>query len=328
MSPKSRRFVILGTEIMPGEKVELNFSLAKLHSRTSVSVPILVNRSKKPGPTVLFTAGIHGDEVSGVAIIRELIASKVNQPLIGTVICIPVINIFGFLNKERNFPDGRDLNRAFPGSNKGSLASRVAYELVNGFLPLVDYVIDFHTGGADRFNAAQIRINPNRVELKPLAKLFGAPFVVYSKLLAKSFRSSCQKQGIPMLLFEGGKSNHLDPEIIEYGVTGAKRILAHLKMLPIKLTPPPLKEDSIILEKSHWIRAKHSGMFQSLVKVGHFVTEGDIIGQITDPFGKFNRKIKSPNSGYIFNVNEAPLVYNGDALFHISTQYSHEKGTT
>jgi predicted deacylase len=324
MNTKSKRFVLLGTEIEPGDNVELNFSLAKLHSRTAVNVPILVNRSKKPGPTVLFTAGVHGDEVSGVAIIRELIASKINRPLIGTVICIPVINIFGFLNKSRNFPDGRDLNRAFPGSNKGSLASRVAHELVTGFLPLVDYVVDFHTGGADRFNAAQIRINPNRPELKPLAQLFGAPFIVHSRLLAKSFRASCQKQGVPMLLFEGGKSNHLDQEIIEHGLSGAKRVLAHLKMIPAKLHPPTPKQSSIIVEKSHWIRAKHSGMFQACIRLGDLVAEGDIIGEITDPFGKFNRKIKSTNSGYIFNINEAPLVYNGDALFHISTKYSHE----
>lgn len=321
---KSKRFVLLGTEIKPGEQVELNFSLAKLHSRTAVDVPILVSRSKKPGPTVLFTAGIHGDEVSGVEIVRQMIAGKINQPAIGTVICIPVINIFGFLNKSRNFPDGRDLNRVFPGSNNGSLASRVAHELVTGFLPLVDYVVDFHTGGADRFNAAQVRINPKRPELKPLAALFGAPFVVHSKLLSKSFRSSCQKLNIPMLLFEGGKSNHLDRDIIEYGVMGAKRLLSHLNMLRPRFQALSPVQPPIIIDKSHWIRAKHSGMFQALIEVGTLAEEGDIIGQITDPFGKFNRKIKVTYSGYVINVNEAPLVYNGDALFHISTNYHHD----
>src|SRR5690606_22663877 len=149
---------ILGQKIPLGASMEINFNIAKLHTATKIEVPVIVKRSKKPGPTILFSAGIHGDEINGVDIVRQIIARKINKPKRGTIICMPIINIFGFLNSKRAFPDGRDLNRVFPGHSNGSLASRVAYRLINEILPDVDVVIDFHTGGASRFNAAQIRI--------------------------------------------------------------------------------------------------------------------------------------------------------------------------
>ena len=174
-----------------GARAELSFGVPKLHSRNSVEVPVIVERAKKPGPTVLITAGIHGDEVNGVEIVRQLIAKGINKPVKGTIICIPVINIFGFIHMDREFPDGRDLNRAFPGSKKGSLASRVAHKLVTEILPVADLVLDFHTGGADRFNSPQVRIVKGDSLLDELASVFGAPFIIYSKNLKKSFRKTC-----------------------------------------------------------------------------------------------------------------------------------------
>ena len=201
---------ILGEAIALGDRREINFNVAKLHTRTTLEVPVIIERSKKSGPIVLFTAGIHGDEVNGVEIVRQIIAKGINKPKKGTIICIPVINIFGFLNMDRAFPDGRDLNRMFPGTKSGSLASRVAYKLVQEIVPKVDLIIDYHTGAANRFNAAQIRIVNDDSQLKKLASIFGAPFVLYSKNLKKSFRNTCFKLGIPMLLFEGGKSFHFN----------------------------------------------------------------------------------------------------------------------
>jgi predicted deacylase len=149
---------ILGTAIAPGKSATVNFEVAKLYTRNTLEVPIIIERSKKPGPVVLITAGIHGDEINGVEIVRQIIAKGINKPKIGTTICVPVVNVFGFLNMDRLFPDGRDLNRVFPGFANGSLASRVADFVMKELVPHVDFVMDFHTGGADRFNAAQIRI--------------------------------------------------------------------------------------------------------------------------------------------------------------------------
>ncbi len=311
---------ILGVSIKPGESIEANFDVANLHTSTPVNVPVIIERAKKPGPVVLFTAGIHGDEVNGVEIVRQLIAKGINKPKCGTIICMPVINIFGFINLKREFPDGRDLNRVFPGSPNGSLASRVAHKLIHDIVPHVDYIMDFHTGGSGRFNAPQIRVVENEEHLNNLAMVFGAPFVLYSKNLPKSFRHTCTKLKKPLLLFEGGKSLHIDDLITNTGVNGAKRVLNHLNMLSSKFKVSTPKKNCILINDSKWKRAKYSGMFKASVKISSKVQKGDILGNITDPYGKFNYFVKADNPGYIINVNEAPIVYQGDALFHITTK--------
>ncbi|WGD36008.1 succinylglutamate desuccinylase/aspartoacylase family protein [Olleya sp. YS] len=311
---------ILGETVKPGQHAEVSFNVAKLHTRTPVDVPIIISRSKKPGPTVLFTAGIHGDEVNGIEIVRQLISKGINKPKIGTTICIPVLNIFGFINMEREFPDGRDLNRVFPGIKNGSLASRVAYEIIHEVVTHVDFIVDFHTGGAFRFNAPQIRIEYGNEDDDVMAEIFGAPFILYSKNLNKSFRNTCNKMGKPILLYEGGKSFHIDSTITNTGVNGAKRILNHFGMLrtPFNVSEP--KKSCVKITKSKWIRANYSGMFKSTIKLGVQVNTGDTIGNITDPYGKFNHFVRATHSGYIININQSPIVYQGDALFHISTE--------
>ncbi len=311
---------ILGESIPLGKSATVNFEVAKLHTQNSIQVPIIIERSKKPGPTVLMTAGIHGDEVNGVEIVRQIIAKGINKPRKGTIICLPVINVFGFIHMDREFPDGRDLNRVFPGIQGGSLASRVAFKLVTEVLPHADLVLDFHTGGSGRFNSAQIRIVQNDNALKELAELFGAPFIYYSQNLKKSFRNTCHKLKIPILLFEGGKSFHIDNTITNTGVNGTKRILSHLGMLSSKFKVSQPKKPCIYVSESKWIRAKFSGMFKSTVLINSEVKKGDILGNITDPYGSFNHFVKAPNDGYIFNVNESPIIYQGDAIFHISTK--------
>ncbi|WP_299383594.1 succinylglutamate desuccinylase/aspartoacylase family protein [uncultured Lacinutrix sp.] len=315
---------ILGETIKPGQSVEISFNVAKLHTRTLVDIPIIVERSKKPGPVVLFTAGIHGDEVNGVEIVRQIISKGINKPKTGTIICVPVLNVFGFINMEREFPDGRDLNRVFPGSKSGSLASRVAHSLVSEIVPHADFIMDFHTGGALRFNAPQIRIIEGNPDMDIAAKVFGAPFVLYSKNVNKSFRNTCNKLNKPILLFEGGKSIHIDNDVTNTGVNGAKRILNFHGMLQRKFKVSEPKKAVIFINESRWIRASYSGMFKASITIGSKVEKGQVIGNITDPYGKFNHFVKTSNSGYIINVNESPIVYQGDALFHISTKLVKE----
>lgn len=311
---------ILDEKVALGQSARVNFNVAKLHTQNSIDVPVIIERSKKPGPTVLITAGIHGDEVNGVEIVRQIIAKGINKPKRGTIICIPVINVFGFIHMDRLFPDGRDLNRVFPGSKNGSLASRVAHQLMTKVVPHADLILDFHTGGADRFNASQVRVVKNEVVLDELAETFGAPFIFYSKNLGNSFRNSAYRKGIPMLLFEGGKSFNIHNTITNTGVNGAKRVLSHLEMLrsPFKVSKP--KKEAVKILESKWLRASYSGMFKPTISINSRVEKGEVLGNITDPYGSFNHFIKAPNSGYIFNINQSPLVYQGDAIFHISTK--------
>jgi len=315
---------ILGKAVSKGKGIQISLDIAKLHTHTKIEVPIIIERAKEPGPTILITGGIHGDEINGVEIVRQIVAKKYNKPQKGMVICIPVVNIFGFLSQTRQFPDGRDLNRVFPGSKKGSLASIFAYHLMNDIVPLADYCLDFHTGGANRFNAAQIRINEGDAESLELAKVFGAPFIMKSKRREKSYRDSAIRLGKKVLLYEGGKSLNIDKKITQTGVDGALNIMHYLG---IRNFTEELEADSgatgtipIIVEQSKWIRATYSGMFRSNVMLGKLYNRGDKIGSISDPFGYFERTVKAPVKGYIFCINHAPIVNKGDAIIHMSIE--------
>ncbi|MCM4149971.1 succinylglutamate desuccinylase [Arenibacter sp. N53] len=317
----NRKNVLLGQTILPGKGMLLNLDIAKLHTGTKIEVPIIVQRGKKPGPILLITGGIHGNEVNGVEIIRKLISKKYNRPDCGTVICIPVVNIFGFLNQSRQFPDGRDLNRVFPGSPRGSLASRFAYHLMKEIAPKVDYCIDYHTGAESRFNVPQTRINKDDEQCMELAKVFGAPFVVLAKTREKSFREALAKMGKKVLLFEGGKSLDINNQITKMGIAGALRVMDHLGMRnftgELKLmearSPHP-----VTIGSSQWIRAKYSGMFHPSISLGSKVSKGDLLGNISDPFGNFERRVNALTDGYIICINQSPIVNQGDAIFHVA----------
>jgi hypothetical protein len=310
--------IILGETILSGQSKTIDMEIARLHSTSKLKIPVIIERSEIDGPVVLFSAAIHGDEINGVEIVRRILIEKINKPKIGTIICIPIINMFGFINKSRDFPDGRDLNRVFPGSKTGSLASRFAYHILTEIMPAVDYAIDFHAGGASRFNAPQIRIVPNDEELKQLATIFNAPFTLYSKNIKGSFRSASEKMDVKMLLFEGGKSLDINKDIAAIGVEGSKRFLHHFGMLSDEHIFQKNKSKTIFINKSGWIRAKCSGLFHDNNLVGTFVDKGCILGSITDPFGKFVENVKSPVAGYVINANLSPIVYEGDAVYHMS----------
>ncbi|MBN2807382.1 MAG: succinylglutamate desuccinylase/aspartoacylase family protein [Prolixibacteraceae bacterium] len=312
---------ILGTEILPGSSHRLNMSIAKLHTHTPVHVPVIVERAKKDGPCLLFLGGIHGNEINGVEIVRKLVASKLNKPSCGTTICIPVLNIFGFLNRQREFPDGRDLNRVFPGSPNGSLASRFAHSMMTEIMPHVHYIIDYHTGGDGRFNYPQLRIGSNEAKTLELAKVFGVKFIKFAQHREKSFREIAFKQGKTILLFEGGKTNDLNPAVTAVGIQGAINVMKHLNMRTFKKDVNLHHEnEQYIINGSTWIRAKYSGMFRSHVQNGTFVKKGDVLGTISDPFGYFERPVKSPGEGFILCYDHSPIVNQGTAIVHLTTQ--------
>lgn len=332
MAEKSKRaekdIVILKERIALGESKTIDFSIAKLYTTTPIEIPVIIERSKVPGPTILITAALHGDEINGVEIVRQLIARKLNKPKRGTIICIPILNVFGFLQNNRYFPDGRDLNRVFPGTKTGSLASRVAYYFTREILPHADLCLDFHTGGASRFNAPQIRIKPDDDRLLELANIFNAPFTVYSKNIDKSYRKTCDNKGIPSLLFEGGKSFNSNKNIAKEGVDGIMRVLAHFDMLNQKKVPSAAHGQTVIIDKAKWVRAHRSGLLHVKIESNQHVLKGELLATITDPYGKMRLRVSAPNDGYIISVNESPIVNQGDAIFHISSGVVNTKLTT
>lgn len=312
--------IILGTPIKAGRSYQLSIDIGHLHTRTKIEIPVIVRRARRKGPAVLITAGIHGNEINGVEIVRQIIANKYNIPNAGTIICIPVVNPFGFIAKKREFPDGRDLNRAFPGSKHGSLASKVANLLMTEIVPHVDYCIDYHTGGDARFNFSHLRISDGNPELLELAKAFGTRFIKYSSHRERSYRESATQLGKKVLLFEGGKSLDLNREVTHSGIDGALRVLDHIGVRALS-AGSPLKErksSPIIFNDSLWVRSKHSGMYRSSIRNGHAIQKGDVIGTITDPYGSFEKKVKATTSGYVICLNHSPIVTRGDAIAHIA----------
>lgn len=314
---KRKSFNLLGEVVAPGKSGRFNLEVAKLHTNTPIQVPVIVQHARREGPVLLLLAGAHGDEINGIEIVRRIIKNGWNKPQAGTVICIPVYNIFGFLNLRREFPDGRDLNRSFPGTKNGSLASQFAYHFMTEIAPKVDIVLDFHTGAAQRSNYPHTRCDFKNKETLSLCKAFGAPFVLNSGLVSKSIRAALTKMGKQYILFEGGKANRTDEAIVEVGVNGVKNIMNHFKMRSFNLTESD-ENPQLLLKSSKWIRASNSGMLTLRVENGTWVERGTILATIADPYGKFERSVKASKAGYIINVNETPLVNKGDAVFHLA----------
>ncbi|MEX0982770.1 MAG: succinylglutamate desuccinylase/aspartoacylase family protein [Bacteroidales bacterium] len=311
----SRTLSILGREIQPGESVRIELEVARLLTRNRIQIPINIERAEEDGPVLLLIAGIHGDETNGVAIVRELISSEKNRPAQGTTISIPVFNVFGFLNQTRELPDGKDLNRVFPGSADGSLASQFAYHFRTEIAPIIDYAIDFHTGSSDRHNITQIRCNLDKPGMQELAMAFGAPFVIHSPGIPKSIREMLTKMGKKALLFEGGKTKSLDADVINYGTAGAVNVMRHLNMLggdPEISTPPT------VIRKTKWLRAPSSGLFFPEDVNGRFVEKRTLLGTIKDPYGEYQKRVLAPYPGHIICANTTSIVNRGDALFHMS----------
>ncbi|MBO6524362.1 MAG: succinylglutamate desuccinylase/aspartoacylase family protein [Balneolaceae bacterium] len=292
----------------------VNIGIAKLPSYTNIDLQVNVYRGKKDGPVLLVTGGLHGDEINGIEIIRELINSKKIHPEVGTVIAIPIVNVYGFILNERGLPDGKDINRSFPGVKGGSLARLIAYTLMNEILPKVDYGIDLHTGGASRSNYPQIRCSFDIPEALELAKAFSAPITLHSKLIDKSFRSAAHKKGKEIIVYETGESLRLDKNGIQIGIEGTLRLMQHLGMI----NQVSKAQETEIFKKSSWIRAKNSGLFNPEFKLGARVGKKSILGYINDPYGGLKTKVVFSGEGVIIGQNNKPIVHKGDALIHIA----------
>lgn len=309
---------LAGHAIGPGEDDLINLNIARLPSRTVIDIPIYVSRAEKPGPVLLLMAGLHGDEINGMEILRRMMSENLHKPIIGTVITIPVLNIYGFLNYSRELPDGKDINRSFPGSRSGSLASRVAWHVTNDILPLIDYGLDFHTGGASRSNVPQIRAVLDKPINNELAHVFKPRFIMNAPLRDKSLRREAARNGKSIMVYEGGQSLLFDEHVIVEGIAGARRVMHHLGM--IKKAPPAPKYNTVILDRSSWVRAKAAGLFHHSVENGQPVKKGQTIGMITDPFGEFEVPVKSQVNGFMIGLNYNPVVNQGDALAHLGVE--------
>lgn len=306
---------IRGEKIGLGESKLIKIPVDRLPTGTLIEIPVYVFNGKELGPTVLLQGGLHGDEVNSVELVRRLLIDKSYKIHRGCVIVVPLLNIFGFLNLSRDM-HGKDVNRSFPGTKNGSLASRMAYYLMKEITKNVDFGIDYHTGGAQRNNFPQIRYTPEDERGRKLAEIFNAPFVFSSKRIPKSFRNECYKHNIPMIVYEAGESLRLEENAIMQGIYGTLRILGYFNMIS-ETVEIPTAEKSVEIIKRKWIRAKVAGIFNAKVSNGENVKKGQVLGYIMDTYGETKFAVKAPTNSYVIAKNNFPIINMGDPLFHI-----------
>ncbi|MFZ1751417.1 MAG: succinylglutamate desuccinylase/aspartoacylase family protein [Saprospiraceae bacterium] len=313
--------IIDGEIIVPGMTHTLRLNAGKIPSDNRINVIAHVLHSHLPGPALLVLGGVHGNEINGIEIVRRSIEDGIYASVTkGTVIIIPLLNVYGFINFSRDVADGKDVNRSFPGHTNGSLASRVARIVTKKILPHVDVAIDFHTGGDARYNYPQMRYNKNDLIASKMAAQCGVKYLVEQALIPHSFRKAAYDAKIPALVYEGGESIRLDHHSIVSGVQAIDQVLIALGMKEEKLNA--VTSEQYIIHKTAWIRASTPGLFIWCKKSGDLVKKGDKLGEIKDPYGTKSINVLSSYSGHIIGHNNASVVSLGDALFHIGHIYT------
>lgn len=308
---------INGTTVEPGNRKTIDLPVAKLYTHTMLAMPVHVVNGKRDGPRLFVSAAIHGDELNGVEIIRRLLRLPVLKRLRGTLIAIPIVNVHGFLERSRYLPDRRDLNRSFPGHERGSLASRVANLFMEEIVAQCSHGIDLHTAGMHRSNLPQVRANLEDEETARLAEAFDTPVLIDANIRDGSLRQAAMEQGIPMLLYEAGEALRFDEVAIRAGVHGIVQVMRALDMLPaVRKRKKPYKP--VLARSSSWVRSPDSGILRAMVSLGTMVERDTLLGIVADPFGERDVEIRSPYNGIIVGRSNLPLVHEGEALFHVA----------
>ena len=306
---------IAGQRIRLGETRDLLLPFGESYMGKPMSVPVHVIRAKKQGPRVLLTGAMHGDELNGMGIIRHLLYEQLSGLIRGSLVCVPVLNVYGFESHSRYLPDRRDLNRSFPGSSAGSLTARLAALFFEQVVSQCDYAVDFHSAAVRRTNYPNVRADMRKPEVRILARAFGSELIVNSKGPRGSLRQACVRAGIPSIIIEAGEVMKVEPSVLELGVKGALNILKHLGMLRGKPEPPVFQT---VVEKTTWVRAEHGGFLVFHAKPGDFVQEGDDLATNYNIHGRERRLISSPVDGIVLGMTTMPAVKPGEPVYHIA----------
>lgn len=307
---------IAGTEVRAGTSARIELPIARLTSGTPVALPIVVHHGAASGPTIWLSAAVHGDEIGGVEIIRRVLSGLNANALGGTVIAVPIVNVYGFNTGDRYLPDRRDLNRSFPGSARGSLASRLANLMMREVVERCALGIDLHTGSDMRTNLPQVRCDLDDEKALRLARAFGAPIVLHAKLRDGSLRQAAAEAGSTALVFEGGEADRFDERAIATGAAGVQRVMAEMGMIA---AAPASESVTRLARKSRWLRAPRSGILHVRAGLGASVAAGEEIARIVDPFGKVVGRIAARADGVVIGRTQHPLVNQGDAVAHLAS---------
>ena len=317
--------VIAGKEIKPGSREIIELPLPPLSTHSEINMPVHVMRGKKSGPCLLVCAALHGDEINGIEIIRRLIGLKLLSQLQGTLIAIPIVNVYGFIHMSRYLPDRRDLNRSFPGSDKGSLAARLANLFMQEIVSKAAYGIDLHTAAIHRDNFPQIRASLESEKTLNLAKAFHAPLILDAPLRPGTLREAAVAKGIPWLVYEAGEALRFDEVSIRAGVRGIVNVMREIGMLHSQASKNTFIPRTV--RSNFWIRAPQSGILRLTASLGTCVNQEDILGYISDPYGSNQTVIHAPSTSIIIGRTNLPLVHEGDALVHLARFHNTENAS-
>lgn len=301
--------------IPPGTDREVKIVLSETYSGADIRIPVHVIRGAEPGPTVFLTAAVHGDEINGTGLIRSLIVDRPFDLRSGSLIMVPVINLLGFERHERYLPDRRDLNRCFPGSMRGSLASRMARVIFDEIVRRSDFGIDLHTAALRRTNVPNVRADMKNPKLAALARAFGAELIVSSKGPSGSLRQSATLAGCPTMILEAGEVWKVEPTIVEFGIRGVRNCLRHLGMIEGEPSAPPYRVET---DATHWVRAQFGGFLRFHVTPGDIVQKGDLLATNISLGGKRLNGVKAPRSGVVLGMTTLPSVAPGDPICHLA----------
>jgi predicted deacylase len=306
------------TGFLPGESGVVDLPVGSLTGYQTVTMHVHVRRGRQPGPVLLLTAGLHGDELIGVEILRRLLQMRNLRSLKGSLVIVPIVCMPAFLARSRYLPDRRDLNRLFPGSPEGSLGSRLAHTFVKEIVPHATHSIDFHGGAVGRPNLPQIRISPGDSVAVDLARAFAPPIVIETGLREGSLRAHLKAKGIPSLLFEGGEAFRIDAEAIRCGLRGILGVMRCLGMLPPQKSDGKAAAATLFARSTGWVRAPQGGLVIPETDLGKRVTPGARLGTIADPFGRHETVIHSEVEGLVIGISREAHADEGDALFHLA----------
>jgi hypothetical protein len=314
--------IVQGIWVRAGVTRSFVFELIQSYGGSDVTIPVTMIRGAKPGPTLLLTSTIHGDEMNGLPVLLQLRERISPEALSGMVIMLPVVNPYGFERQTRYLPDRRDLNRYFPGNPRGSLANRIAHRIFRTFVLPSDYLIDFHTAAGDRSNAPHVRADTASPEARSLAQGFGG-IVVLQPAMPHTLRHAATAAGVPTAVFEGGENGRLDAKSIESGIRGVENVLASLGMLAgadRSATRP------LWMTYSPWIRANTGGIVELAVGLGDLVQENQLLLTIRNTLDGARTEIRAPAPGIVMAVARSPVAEPGYALLRLGVIQTEVEG--
>lgn len=322
---------IIRKRVKPGQMRTIMIDLLEVDMGESWPIPVTVIHGSRPGPVVTITGGIHGDELTGPSACTHLLSNAMTDPgrpldaehIAGTIRLIPIINLPGYRNKSRYFPDGRDLNREFPGRAKGSTTSRVAHRLWNKIIKNTDYLIDLHSAAKGRSNMPQVRADLADPPSNIIAKAFGIEVILDSKPPKGSLRRSAADSGIGVMTYEGGGADNLDHESVQVAVHGVLNILRTLHVIPGNPSRPRFR---LLASGSTWLRAAEGGLLDMYVGPSSVVDSGEVVATVSDPSRPgLTVDVIAPGDGLMICTATNPHVTAGTPVGHFLPLEKHSE---